>query len=248
MRTTRRNSSRTSASRTNLNAITMHTSVIIPVRDGERFLSDAMSSVLSQLSEGDRLLVVDDGSTDGTAAIVRACADPRVTLLHSSGRGVSAARNLGFSVATGDFIAFLDHDDMWPPLRHQAMIAALLAHPEIDAAFGRVRVLLEHDARRPSGAEGFEGKHVCDLVGTGLYRKRGLDGIGGFAEDMHVREDCDFFLRFCEAGLRTLMCDVDGVIYRRHGANVSNDEQRVAVAITEVIRRKLARARHLASR
>jgi glycosyltransferase involved in cell wall biosynthesis len=226
----------------------MHTTVIIPVRDGERFLSDAMSSVLSQLYEDDRLLIVDDGSTDDTVAIVRARADPRVTLLHSFSRGVSAARNLGLSAATGDFIAFLDHDDMWPPLRHQAMMAVLLAHPEIDVAFGRVRVLLEHDARRPSGAEGFEGKHICDLVGTGLYRKRGLDCIGGFAEDMYVREDCDFFLRFCEAGLLALKCDVDGVIFRRHGSNVSNDEQRIAVAITEVIRRKLARARHLASR
>jgi glycosyltransferase involved in cell wall biosynthesis len=220
------------------------TSVIIPVRNGERFLGDAMSSVLSQLYEADRLLVVDDGSTDGTSSVVATFRDPRVALLQTSGRGVSAARNLGIAAATGDFIAFLDHDDLWPPSRHELMIASLLAHPEIDAVFGRVRVCFEPRAYVPAGWKGLDGKYICELVGTALYRRSFLKGIGGFAEDMQVREDVDFFLRLSEAGLRPLMCDVDGVIYRRHDSNTSNDEARIVLGVTEVIRRKLARARH----
>ena len=221
----------------------VHTSVIIPVHNGERFLGDAMSSVLSQLHESDRLLVVDDGSTDATPAVAAAFRDPRVARLRTSGLGVSAARNLGLAAATGDFVAFLDHDDMWPPSRHEVMTSSLLAHPGIDAAFGRVRVRFEPGAYVPAGAEGLDGRHICELVGTALYRRSVLKRIGGFAEDMQVREDADFFLRLSEAGLRPLMCDVDGVIYRRHDSNTSNDEARIMLGVTEVIRRKLARAR-----
>ena len=90
------------------------TSVIIPVRNGERLVGEAIASALAQLGAGDEIVVVDDGSTDRTRAAVEAAADRRVRLVPSGGRGVSAARNVGIAVACGEFIAFLDHDDTWP--------------------------------------------------------------------------------------------------------------------------------------
>jgi len=219
------------------------TSVIIPVRNGERFLADAMSSVLSQLHDADQLLVVDDGSTDRTSSIVATFRDSRVTLLKLSGRGVSAARNVGLAAATGEFVAFLDHDDLWPSSRHELMMGTLVTHPEFDAAFGRVRVRFEPGAYIPAGARTLDGKHICELVGTALYRRRVLESVGGFAEDMQLREDADFFLRLSELGLRPIICDVDGVIYRRHDTNATNNEAQIVLGMTDIIRRKLMRAR-----
>src|SRR5581483_2243507 len=89
------------------------TSLIIPVRDGERFIVQALRSALCQLAPEDEVLVVDDGSRDGTARMVTNLGDERVTFLTSDGSGISAARNRGISAATGSFIAFLDSDDLW---------------------------------------------------------------------------------------------------------------------------------------
>ncbi|HWE06168.1 MAG TPA: glycosyltransferase, partial [Rhizomicrobium sp.] len=109
----------------NEGAAIVETSVIIAVRNGERFLGEAIRSVLAQVSATDELIVVDDGSTDRSAQIAASTADPRVQLIQQDRRGVSAARNRGVSAANGCFLAFLDHDDLWPSERHGILIEAL---------------------------------------------------------------------------------------------------------------------------
>jgi glycosyltransferase involved in cell wall biosynthesis len=218
------------------------TSVILPVRNGARFVAEAVRSVLQQLGAEDEVIVVDDASADATRDIVAAVADRRLRILAASGRGVSSARNLGLAAARGPYVAFLDHDDLWPAGRHRALLAALAAHPTRGASFGRVRVRLEPGAAEPAEALGLDGKHLCELVGSGLYRRSLVTGIGGFCEEMHLREDADFHLRLLEAGLDPLLCEVESLVYRRHAANATNDAAAMRAALLDLLRRKLARA------
>jgi len=101
-------------------------SVIIPCYNGERFIGDAVASVCAQRGADLEVIVVDDGSKDGSAAMVKAVGDPRVRLLHHDhNRGIAAARNTGLAAARGAIVAFLDQDDVWLPGRLEAQLAEL---------------------------------------------------------------------------------------------------------------------------
>src|ERR1700722_20919914 len=115
------------------------TSVIMPVRNGVRFVEAAIDSALPQLGPDDEIVVVDDASTDSTLSVLARMQDRRIRVLNGAGRGVSSARNIGLAAAAGEFIAFLDHDDLWPPGRHAVLLRALLTDESIDCAIGRLR-------------------------------------------------------------------------------------------------------------
>jgi glycosyltransferase involved in cell wall biosynthesis len=218
-----------------------HTSTIIPVRNGARFVAQAVRSIADQIGPDDEIIAVNDGSSDATGDILAAIGDPRLHVIVGPGRGVSAARNTGLARARGTFVAFLDHDDLWPPGRHHVLLEALLAEPECGASFGRVRVRFEPGVAETASARGLDGKHVCELVGSGLYRRAIVCTVGGFCEQMNLREDADFHMRLVEAGLAPVLCDADALVYRRHETNVTNDEAAVQLALADVLRRKLAR-------
>jgi glycosyltransferase involved in cell wall biosynthesis len=220
------------------------TSVILPVRDGARFVGEAIVSALLQLDPTDEVIVVDDASRDQTRGIVTAIIDRRIELLTGAGRGVSSARNIGLAKATGEFVAFLDHDDMWPAARHRTMLTSLRQKPEIDAVFGRMRVRFEDRAPRNPRIAAMDNKHVGMVsVGTALFRRRIIDQINGFDEQMHFGEDVDFYNRLAEAGMRVELCETDALIYRRHDNNASNDLTRVEGGMADVLKRRIDRMR-----
>jgi glycosyltransferase involved in cell wall biosynthesis len=221
--------------------VTPQTSVVIPVRNGARFVGEAIASVRRQLGPHDEIIAVDDASTDATAAVLGAIGDARLRLLRGAGRGVSAARNLGLAAARGEFVAFLDHDDLWPPGRHPALRDALLAQPARGASFGKVRVQFEPNALPAADLRGMDGRHIWWLVGSGLFRRTLVSNVGGFCEDMPVGEDGDFHLRLVEAGLVPLLCETESLVYRRHEDNITNDSEAVRLGLADLLRRKLAR-------
>jgi glycosyltransferase involved in cell wall biosynthesis len=217
------------------------TSVIIPVLNGRTFIFDTLKSVLEQLEPTDEVLIIDDGSTDGTRGILKG-SDPRVKLLSGQSRGPSAARNVGLSVASGDFIAFLDHDDIWPAGRHQALLSRLTGDASADAAMGRLRILVEE------GCDGSEympldGKYEPGILMTCLYRRRLIDRIGSFDEALRFAEDVDYYLRLCEVGMKVAFCDCDSLVYRRHTTNATNNRPPRNSVLIELVARRLARAR-----
>jgi glycosyltransferase involved in cell wall biosynthesis len=218
------------------------TSVVIPVHNGEAFVGEAVVSVLTQLQAGDELIVVDDASSDGTRDQLARISDSRLSVLDGPGRGVSVARNLGLATARGRFLAFLDHDDLWPAGRHAIMAARLRAEPDMAACFGVVRMRFEPGAVIGPGAEGLDGRHIRELVGSALYRREAVRRVGGFAEDMHLREDADFTFRLLETGAPTELLACDALIYRRHGSNVTNDEAALNRALLDLARRRRLRA------
>lgn len=110
-------------------------SVIMPVHNGERFIAEAIDSVLAQTLQDWELIVVDDGSTDGTPQILAEFGDPRVTVIHQENRGAAAARNAALDLATGEYIGLLDADDLYLPNALEDMVDFLSARQDFDVVY-----------------------------------------------------------------------------------------------------------------
>ena len=110
-------------------------SVIIPTYNRAYIIEDAIKSIMSQSCTGLEVIVIDDGSTDDTQAIVESINDPRLHYYYKSNGGVSSARNFGIAKARGQFVAFLDSDDFWPNNFLEALLLKLEANPEYGLAY-----------------------------------------------------------------------------------------------------------------
>lgn len=191
-------------------------SVIIPVYNGERFLAEAIRSVLDQTLPPDEVIVVDDGSTDGSAALAGQVAC--VLVLRQPNRGVGAALNLGISHARGDLLAFLDADDRWVLDKLEQQVEAFRMNPALDMVFGHVRQF--HHSQHLA-EEQRPGVHRGAL----LIRRHAFVRVGAFAEDPAVNEIVDWYARSRAAGLHSLM--LPGVVLERriHAHNSGGGRQ-----------------------
>jgi glycosyltransferase involved in cell wall biosynthesis len=217
------------------------TSVIMPVLNGAPFITEAVNSVLSQLTNSDELLVIDDGSTDHTRQLLSS-SDRRLRVFDSNRRGPSAARNVGLINSRGDLIAFLDHDDLWPAGRHAALAAALTQNHGANAAVGRVRIQVEPGAPA-DGYLNLDGRFAPSLLLTCLYRRSLITQVGLFDESLRYGEDLEYYLRLADAGLALVHCDHDGLIYRRHWHNATNTAPPSHGVLLQLLYRRLQRAR-----
>lgn len=195
-------------------------SIITPVFNGERFIGAAAASVLSQTLTDWEWIIVDDGSTDGTAARLAALDDPRVRILRQANAGASAARNAGLDCARGAFVTFLDADDILPPEALARRMALLEARPDFDIVHGAVRVTSGGQPLRHYRPDPVEGALLTRLArleegvffGVNYIIRR--DRIGGhrFPVGLTHCEDLIFFLTLAhEIGLR--YAAVEDVIY-----------------------------------
>jgi glycosyltransferase involved in cell wall biosynthesis len=222
--------------------MTLRASIIMPVRNGVRFIAEAIDSALRQLAPDDEIVVIDDASTDATRSVLARIPDPRIRVLDGLGRGVSSARNLGLAAAVGEVIAFLDHDDLWPVERHRTMMQAMMDDPQLDAVFGRIRVRIDLGGTAWPWLLHLDGRHAPGShLANALFRSNMLRRIDGFDESLRLGEDLDYFNRLQEMRMRFALCDVDAIIYRRHAENVTNDQRAVQNTVFDVIRRKMDR-------
>src|SRR6476646_8439048 len=112
-------------------------SVIIPVYNYERYLAEAVESVLNQTHRNLEVIVVDDGSTEQSGAVARSFADRGVRYIHLVHAGIGPTRNKGVELAGGDFIAFLDADDRWPEEKIERQLRAFENDPGLEMVFGQ---------------------------------------------------------------------------------------------------------------
>jgi glycosyltransferase involved in cell wall biosynthesis len=176
-------------------------SVIMPVYNGERFLAAALQSIQGQDYRRLEIVVADDGSTDDTASIARAC--PGVRYVHHRHQGLAATRNAGLTAARGELIAFLDHDDLWPLHKLRVQVEYLVSHPDVDYVVAHLRNFLEPACGRPSWLkpELLEHEQLGFSTGTLLARRAMFDQIGRFDARLTVGDDTDWFARARSAGI-----------------------------------------------
>ena len=206
-------------------------SVVIPVRDGAPFIAEAIDSVLAQSYRNLECIVVDDGSTDGTAEIVEAYGD-RVRNLTTGRGGVSAARNLGIERASGELIAFLDADDVWLPLKLEKQVAMMERHPDAALCYTGLKLIDVHGnvlgTRPPPPAKRafrntllIEGPPIS-VAQTGLVPRRIAKEVGGFDERMSTSADADFACRIAR-DRPVVPVNEPLVLYRKHPGQMHLD-------------------------
>jgi hypothetical protein len=203
-------------------------SVVVAVHDGARFIARALASILSQTAPAAEVLVVDDGSTDGTAEVVARF--PAVHLLRRrDNRGQAAALNWGVARAAGSHLAFLDADDVWEPDKLERQLAALAADPALDVVYGQAR---QRGAVMPA----------C-LPSAMLVSRAAFVRVGGFDGGFRVGSVVDWYARSRAAGLRERVLDV--VVYERviHGENTGIKRREDQSEYLRVVRGALARRR-----
>lgn len=211
--------------------------VVIPVRDGAAFLSEALDSVRSQTRPATEIVVVDDGSRDGSARI--AAQVPGVRVVAQSPAGQAAARNLGVRSTTSGLIAFLDSDDVMPPGRLETQVRALQRRSDLAGVVGHAVTFTNALTSRRS--EPFVGH----LAGALMVRRNAFAHIGGFDADLVAGEYPDWLSRARHLGFEVDVVD-DVVLFRRaHSANLTRSTDRMATGFLQVARRAIERSRDL---
>lgn len=177
-------------------------SCIIPVYNGERFLAEGIESLLAQTRPPDEIIVVDDGSTDGSADVARSFGD-RVRYVHQENAGPAAARNRGIREATGDFISFLDADDLWEPTKLERQLRRFDERPELGYSVGLVQNFWEEEVaeERDRIATTARAKPIAGYVTlTLLTTAEWMDRLDGFDETLGHGDAADWFRRADAAG------------------------------------------------
>lgn len=210
-------------------------SVIIPTFNRAELVQDAIDSVLCQGLAGVEVVVVDDGSTDGTREALRSRYGERIHYCHQHNQGRSVARNLGIQASTGHYLLFLDSDDMLLPGGLAAEAAFLDAHPEVDVVYtdGYFCDEAGQDLARiaPIRPPHDPGNLLKDLVlcnvilacHSAMVRRTALDSIGFpyYDETLRGTEDEDLWLRLAARGKVFAYLDLPTCKYRVHGSNAS---------------------------
>jgi glycosyltransferase involved in cell wall biosynthesis len=208
-------------------------SVIIPVFNGEAFLAEAVESIQRQDYHPLEIIIVDDGSTDGTARIAASFKDS-ARYAYQPNSGPAAARNRGLRMAHGNVISFLDADDLWTDIKLELQLARLTDDPSVEIVIGRRQLV------RLVG--GVDGKHKFEKLsdprtdlnlGSAVFRRSVFDRVGFFDETLYHCDDWDWFMRARELGVPMVIHHEVTLISRRHEQNMTN---RVALGNLYTIR------------
>jgi glycosyltransferase involved in cell wall biosynthesis len=219
-------------------------SVVIPVRDGERYLPEALASALHQVPPPAEVIVVDDGSRDGSRSVADSFG-AAVRVIAQEPAGAGAARNRGVAAATGEVIGFLDADDCWCPDALAARLAPFERRPAPDMVWGWVHQFHSPDldpvaASRLRVPEEAQPGH---LVGGMLVTREAFDRVGPFRSDLAVGEFVDWMARAREQGLREVMVDAVVLWRRLHASNLGLRHQADRRDMARVVKSALDRRR-----
>jgi glycosyltransferase involved in cell wall biosynthesis len=217
--------------------------VVIPCFDQARYLPAAVASVHAQTCGPVTCVVVDDGSTDDTAAVASQLG---TTVLRQANAGVSAARNAGLAAARSDLVAFLDADDTLLPDAIAAEVEAFDRHPGAAAVVGRCQPMdadgralpaRHHDVDPSQLYREWLARNFVWTPGAALFDRRALEAIGGFPRDLGPAADYAVYLRLARAD-RVVFLPRELVRYRQHDASMSRDPALMLRATLTALRRE----------
>jgi len=220
--------------------------VVIAVRDGARFLAEALASVVAQTHAPAEIVVVDGRSTDDTVAIARAHSGVRVVA--QQGTGIADAYNTGVREARGALVAFLSHDDVWVPEKLAWQTHWLREHPEHLFVTGHARFELAQGHRAPAGfrPELIGAERPAHIMETLLARREAFDVVGKFDERHATAEDVDWFARARDRGVASGTVPRVVVVKRLHDRNATGDAAANSRELLSVLRRSVLRKRESA--
>ena len=225
-------------------------SVIVPAYNVAPYLREALESALEQTVAPHEIVVVDDGSTDGTRAVADAVAreHPLVRVIQQDNGGPAVARNTAIEVATGEFLAFFDADDVMMPDRLEQQVGYLLGHPEVGLVIGAVQLITEPGAkfdaaflRHEVGAqEHADGINIMAMTA----RARLFEDLGMFDPSYRLSEDYHWLVRAYTRDVTIAL--VPRVVMRRrlHHSNISRDVDDVRHQMFRVLREHIQEQRH----
>lgn len=229
----------------------MDYSVIIPVYNRKKVVCDAIESVLSQSVKKYEIIVVDDGSSDGTGEVVRERYGAEVKYVRQKNKGPAAARNKGISNATGKYITFLDSDDVWLPWTLSTFERAISRHDHPSFVIGTQKesnLDAGNDVQvdsSPYESEEWEDYYSASLAKGGLIEPPSvraiaveaetLRNVGGFTTENVNFEDADLWMRLGTARGFVHVKSPPVAVYRRHEDGISNDPSRVYEGICKLI-------------
>jgi glycosyltransferase involved in cell wall biosynthesis len=221
-------------------------SVIIPVFNYERYLGEAIESVLSQTYRHLEVIVVDDGSTDRSGEVAKSFAGRGVRYCHQENAGIGPARNAGVELARGEFLAFLDADDRWPEEKIERQLRAFESDPSLEMCLGQALQL----QNGPAWEAGVRTKKLPEtglvpgmVPGTMIVKRDAFDRVGKFPGGLKVGEFIDWYARAVELRVRSVVLP-DLFLWRRiHDSNQGVRERQSISDYARVLKAKLDRKR-----
>ena len=206
-------------------------SVIIPAYNGDRYISRAIAGVMAQTYKDYEIIVVDDGSTDNTRQVLQQYGDC-LKYLSQANQGVAASRNLGLRAAQGEYIAFLDQDDVFLPHKLAAQVALLEQDPNLGMVNSGWEIVNDQEEIQSAVTP---WRQIPDLslanliiwkpvfLGAMMFRRSWLERSSGFDTSLEQTPDVDLVLKLAAMGCKAAWVEQTTVLYRQHEGNASND-------------------------
>jgi glycosyltransferase involved in cell wall biosynthesis len=225
-------------------------SVIIPVYNAEKTIQVTLESVLQQTFPDFELIIINDGSTDKTDSILRQYTDPRLSIYTNSRQGAAVSRNQGFQHSSGEYIAFLDGDDLWTVDKLEAQLKALKEHPEATVAYSWTDYIDEAGNKLYSGSylavngEIYSKLLVRNFLENGsnpMIKRQAFIEVGGFDESLEGGQDWDLYLRLA-AKYKFIAVPQVQIYYRVSIGSISSNLSRQEQQVLQVMERNFAEA------
>ncbi|MDR9895186.1 glycosyltransferase [Aetokthonos hydrillicola Thurmond2011] len=222
-------------------------SVVIPAFNAEKTIRQTIESAVNQTLTDIEIIVINDGSTDSTAKVIEIVTDSRLQVFSYPNEGVAVSRNRGISKAVGEFISFLDADDLWTPNKLESQVNALREHPEATVAYSWVNFIdtdgdfLYPGYRFTLTGDVYSKLFVQNFLDNGsniLVRTEALQTVGGFEQSVSPAEDWDIALRLA-ARYQFVVVPEAQILYRLSANTLSSNLYRQETVTLKVIERAL---------
>lgn len=196
-------------------------SVIMATRNALPYLPEALDSIAAQTFQDYEVIVVDAESSDDTIKVAQSY--PKTRCIPQAGTGFALAWNDGIKVARGEFIAFLDSDDIWLPTKLQQQVDCFTGQPETECVVGRVEFFREPGQERPLGFKDslLKGSHVAYMPGTSMTRRGVFEQMGRFESRWKIAADLVWFADLRRSNLPIAVLETTLLRKRVHGNNLS---------------------------
>lgn len=221
-------------------------SIIIPVYNAESYIKKTIQSVLNQTYRPVEIIVVDDGSTDQSAENIRQFQQPEVKYHFQSNLGAASARNRGIELAKGEYLSFLDADDLWLPNKLELQMRSFQKHPELDMVFGHIKQFRSQELNAVEHLEtDLEKKDIPGIsICTMLIKMKSYKRVGLFEIQWRIGEFLDWYAKAKEMGLKSHMLKEIVTMRRIHTDNLGIRERQAQADYLHILKKTIDRRRN----